>query len=152
MNTLMNRLRNRLEDNERGTTLEVVIYGAGMLMVLLFVIAAFRIGGGYQSIQAAASAAARDASIARNPSTAYSNAMTAARSTLEQQGIRCSPLDVQVDVSGFAAPVGTPASIRVDITCNVPLGDLAVPGLPGHRVITAHAESVLDTFRIRGTT
>ena len=44
----------------------------------------------------------------------------------ELAGPDCASTDVTVDVTGFAAPVGTNAAITVTVTCTVSLGDLAV--------------------------
>ena len=54
-----------------------------------------------------------------------------------------------MDTSGFASPVGPPANVTATVTCVVNLSDVAVPGLPGTRTITATMTSPLDTFRER---
>ena len=56
---------------------------------------------------------------------------------------------VTVDTAGFAAPVGTPATVTATVRCVVNLADLAVPGVPGTRTVTATASSPVDTFRER---
>jgi hypothetical protein len=48
---------------------------------------------------------------------------------------------VTVDTAGFAAPVGTPATVTATVRCVVNLADLAVPGVPGTRTVTATATS-----------
>jgi hypothetical protein len=45
--------------------------------------------------------------------------------------------------------VGTPASVTATVTCVVNLSDVAIPGLPGTRTITATMSSPLDTYRER---
>ena len=54
-----------------------------------------------------------------------------------------------VDSSGFARPVGTPATVSVSITCVVNLSDVAIPGLPGTLPIAETISSPLDTYRGR---
>ena len=41
------------------------------------------------------------------------------------------------------------ASVTATVTCVVNLSDVAVPGLPGTRTITATMSSPLDTYRER---
>jgi len=45
--------------------------------------------------------------------------------------------------------VGTPATVTATVRCVVNLADLAVPGVPGARTVTATASSPVDTFRER---
>jgi hypothetical protein len=59
-------------------------------------------------------------------------------------------VQVDVDTSGFRVPVGLPAQVRATVTCVVALGDLALPGFPGSRTVTATAVSPVDTYRERG--
>jgi hypothetical protein len=54
-----------------------------------------------------------------------------------------------VSTTGFRVAVGEPASVTVEVRCAVPLADVAVPGMPGTRVLTARVTSPLDTFRGR---
>jgi hypothetical protein len=63
--------------------------------------------------------------------------------------VPCGDLEVTVDVSGFAVQVGRDAHVGVQVSCTVPLGEQAVPGLPGSRTLSAHAVSPLDRFRSR---
>jgi hypothetical protein len=55
---------------------------------------------------------------------------------------------VTLDTTGFAAPVGTPASVGATVTCQVDIAGL-LPGLPGSMSITATVRSPLDTYRER---
>ena len=41
--------------------------------------------------------------------------------------MRCASHQVEIDTSGFAAPVGTPAKVTATVTCVVDLSDLAFP-------------------------
>ena len=51
--------------------------------------------------------------------------------------------------TGFATPVGTPATVSATVTCVVELSDLALPGVPGTRTVTVTVTSPLDTYRER---
>lgn len=137
-------------NRERGS--EAVEAAIGVPAFLLFL--AVIIGGGRfaiaeQAINAAASDAARTASIARTQGQAQSVATSGAYATLANQSLQCTSKSVHVDVSGFAAPAGTPASVTATVTCTVNLSDVAIPGMPGDRTITAAMTSPIDTYRER---
>lgn len=134
---------------DRGSlTLEAVIVAPVLLMFLALIIAAGRIMIAGGSIEAAARDAARQASIARDPATARSNAMSSAQAALQQEGLRCKP-QVSVDTSGFARPIGTQASVLVQVRCTVALSDLVVVGMPGSHTLSASFRSPIDPFRGR---
>lgn len=136
--------------DERGSAaIEVVLLVPALVALLLFAVAGGRVAIAHGSVQQAAADAARSASIARTASSAQSTAVAAARATLANQGLTCTSMTVSLDTSGFASPVGTPASVAATVSCTVLLSDLTVPGLPDSRVISATVTSPLDTFRGR---
>ena len=116
---------------------------------MLLIIAAGRIAIARQAVEASSAEAARSASIARTQSQAGINGVSSAATSLKNQGLRCASQRVHVDTSGFAAPVGTPAKVTATVTCVADLSDLAIPGLPGRRTITATMSSPIDTYRER---
>ena len=134
---------------ERGSaTLEAVIGVPAFMLFVLLIIAAGRIALARQAVEASAAEAARSASIARTKHQAADGASGAATS-LRNQGVRCTSQRVDIDTSGFAAPVGTPAKVTATVTCIADLSDLSIPGLPGSRTITATMSSPIDTYRER---
>ncbi|CAN7514807.1 TadE family protein [Knoellia sp. LjRoot47] len=139
-----------LRDRERGSAVIEAVIGvpAFMLFVGLIVFAG-RVAIANQAVGSAATEAARAASIARTQGQAGDSAETAAASALNNQRVNCRSTTVSVDTSGFASPVGTPASVRATVTCVVNLSDLSVPGVPGTRTVTATMTSPLDTYRER---
>jgi Flp pilus assembly protein TadG len=139
----------RLRDDTGSATLELAILAPAILALLSLVIAAGRIEVAGSSVEQAASAAARDASLARTGTAARAVAAQTARDSLQSQGVTCSALKVSVDTSGFAVAPGLPAQVRVSIACTVPLSDLAVPGMPGTRTMRAQMASPLDRYRSR---
>lgn len=145
----MRRLRRRLSGERGSVSLELVVLTPGLLLVLGVLIYGGRLELAKQSVQSAASQAAREASIARTQPEANSTADAAATRSLAEQGLDCVSSSVSVDTSGFASPAGTPATITAEVTCVVHLSDLAVPGLPGSQTVTATANSPLDTYRER---
>ena len=131
-------------------TLEFVVLAPVLLALIALLVMAGRVAIASNSVEAAADEAARSASISRTAAGARSAAQDGARRSLAAQDLRCSSVQVNVDTSGFAVPVGLPAQVRATVTCDVALGDLAVPGFPGSRTVTATAVSPLDTYRERG--
>jgi len=137
-------------DVERGSaTIEMAVLGPALLALLGLVLVAGRVSTAGSAVEQAAAVAAREASLARDGRTAQAAAAEAVRASLDGQGITCRTLTSDVDVEGFSVPVGQPASVRVQVTCAVPLADLAVPGMPGTRLVGASMTSTIDRFRGR---
>ena len=140
----------RQANRERGSaTIEAVIGVPAFLLFVLLIIAAGRIAIARQAVEASAAEAARSAYISRTQDQAEANGISCAAASLRNQGVRCTAQRVDVDTSGFAAPVGTPATVTATVTCLADLSDLSIPGLPGSRTITATMSSPIDTYRER---
>ncbi|WP_327586972.1 pilus assembly protein [Nonomuraea sp. NBC_00507] len=132
---------------ERGNaTLEAVMLAPALVAILALAIAAGRVGLAHSAVEAAARDAARQASIARDPAQAQAAATASATDTLVQQGLDCSPT-VQVDASGLSRAIGTNATVNADVTCDVALSGLLLPGMPGTVTVTATFASPVDPFR-----
>lgn len=151
------RLRNALScrggavlaEPERGAApVEMAITGLAAIGLIGLLVIGGRVAIASSSMSDVASAAARDASIARTAGQAQQLAHASAIATLTKQNLHCAggPA-ITVDASGFAAPADTSASIRVDVTCVVSLSDVAMPGLPGSRTLHDHGTSPIDKFR-----
>lgn len=137
------------QDDQRGSAaIEAAIGAAAFVLFLSLAILGGRTAVAHQAVQAAATDAARAASIARAPGEAASQARTAAAATLANQQLRCTGQTVTVDTSGFAVPVGQPASVSATVTCDVVAADLGIPGRGSVRV-EATMSSPLDTYRGR---
>jgi Flp pilus assembly protein TadG len=136
---------------DRGAvTLEFVVVAPALLALLGLLVMAGRVAIASNSVESAADEAARSASIARTATGARAAAADGARRSLDEQGLQCSSVQVDVDTGGFGVPVGVPAQVRATVTCVVRLSDLALPGFPGSRTVSATAVSPLDTYRERG--
>lgn len=139
-----------MTSRERGSaSIEAAVGVPAFLLFLALILGAGRIAIARQAVEAAASEAARSASIERSRGAAETAAAAAARSTLANQGLSCQSTRVEADTSGFTVPAGTPATVSVAITCVVDLSDLVVPGLPGTLEIREQVASPLDTYRGR---
>lgn len=141
--------RRDLSSDRASSSLEFAVIAPGLLIIISVIVFAGRVAIAHQAVEAAAADAARAASIARSRPAATSDATRTAASSLRSQRLQCTSLDVRVDTAGFAAPVGTPATITAAVSCTVNLSDLAVPGLPGTKTVAANASSPLDTYRER---
>jgi Flp pilus assembly protein TadG len=130
-------------------SLEFVVLAPALLAFVALLVVAGRVAIASNSVEQAADEAARSASISRTVAGARAAATEGARRALAEQDLTCSVISVAVDAGGFAVPVGRPAQVRATVTCVVPLADLAVPGFPGSRTVTATAVSPLDTYRGR---
>lgn len=128
--------------------LETAIVSSVLIMFLIAVIAFGRVGHANSAIDGAAADGARAASIARSGGQAAAEGQTAARASMLQRGLKCDP-QINVDTGGFQTAPGQVAVVHVTIRCAVALGDLAVPGLPGTKMLTATADSSIDTYRER---
>ena len=134
---------------ERGSAVvEVVLLAPVLGMLLALLVVGGRLAMAEIAVQASASEAARTASLARAVGEAGNSAHAAAVSGLQAQKVNCLDVTVQVDTGGFAAPVGTPASVAATVTCRVNLAGL-LPAVPGSIVLSSTSSSPLDTFRER---
>ena len=124
-------------------TLELVLATPLLVMLLLLVVAFGRLATARADVDGAARAAARAASITRDPTSAARAARQTASATLGQRRVTCRHLDVAVDTRVFTAG----GWVAVDIACTVDLADLALLRLPGARTIHARFVEPLDTFR-----
>jgi len=135
---------------DRGSaTIELAVLAPALLAVLGMVIVAGRVSAAGSAVEQAAASAARAASISRDARSAQAGARSVAQNSLRGQGITCRKLTTTMDTSGFAVAVGSPASVTVTVRCAVPLADVAVPGMPGERTVTAAMTSPIDSFRGR---
>lgn len=149
---MIRALRRRLAavGGERGSvTLELAIIAPALLLVLGALILAGRVQVSAGAVEQASRSAARDASLARTPDDARTAAVQAAERELAAAGVTCSSTGVEVDVTGFRAPLGQDAVVRVRVECSVSMDDLAIPGLPVSRTLSAEGVSPLDRYRSR---
>lgn len=133
-------------DDRGAVGLELVLVAPVLLLMASFIVGIGRIAEADGRVEAAARDGARAASLARSAAAAGPAARTAAVATLQNDSATCrSP---SVAVTAYTAPgPGTPGSVQVSVSCTASLGDIAVPGLPGSKRLTASAVSPLDPFR-----
>jgi Flp pilus assembly protein TadG len=144
-------MRTRKPDqHERGSSsVEFAILGVTLLLFIGALIAGGRIAMAHNAVQSAATAAARDASLARSESAAQTQGSNAAGLSLVNSGLSCINESTSVDTSAFAAPLGVTGSVRATITCSVDLSAAALPGFPGSITISKDSISPVDPYRQR---
>lgn len=139
-----------MNDCERGSaTIEAVIGIPAFILFVGLIIFGGRVATTHGAVESAAADAARSASIARTSSEARTDAVDAARASLANQDISCTQVTVDVEASDFARPTGQAGEVDVTVSCRLDLSDLAVPGVPGTKLIRAHISSPLDTWTAR---
>ena len=136
--------------SQRGSvSIEMAVVAPAILALFAGAVIGGRVNIARQSLEAAAYDAARTASLARTASEANAQALAAANSTLDAQGLSCTSLSVTVSTAGFGVPVGQPATVTATITCTATFSDVALPGMPGTVPLSASFTSPLDTYRSR---
>ncbi|MFI8515385.1 TadE/TadG family type IV pilus assembly protein [Streptomyces sp. NPDC085460] len=141
----------RLRGDRGDVAIEAVIVVPLLLALALVVLAGARLSLAGQTVDAAAQAAARAASLERTPAAGQSAAQTAAAAVLAQDDQPCTSSSVRATTSGLNAGPGTTSTVTVTVSCRVPIGDLLLfGGGPGARTMTASFTSVVDTYRGRG--
>ena len=142
--------RRRVRDERGSAAIEAVIGVPAFLLFVGLIIFGGRTATTHQSVETAAADAARSASLERTAASARTQAISAATTSLSNQGIHCLDIDVTVDASQFSRTVGQAATVSVTVQCRLDLSDLSVPGVPGTRLIQASSTSPIDTWRERG--
>lgn len=135
----------RDETAERGSSvMGLVILTPMMATLLFFVVAAGRLGVIESKLASAARGAARAASQTQSVSTAQAVASATAEANLDHLRTSCLG-GPQVRVLELDLRPG--GRVHIQISCVVRLSDLAVPGMPGSRAVSADSISVVDRFR-----
>ncbi|MEU0186732.1 TadE/TadG family type IV pilus assembly protein [Streptomyces sp. NPDC006207] len=140
----------RRATGDRGSeSVQAAIVTPLLIAFLCLAVAAGRLAVSGGKTDAAAEDAARAASLERTQLAAQSAAAEAATRSLEDQGVHCAGIDVDVDASGLAVPIGQVGYVTVTVRCTVDLSDLLLPGAPGSKTLTSSFTSVADAFRAR---
>ncbi|WP_019873108.1 TadE/TadG family type IV pilus assembly protein [Sporichthya polymorpha] len=129
------------DDRERGSiAVELVILAPLLIALLVLVVGLGRIAQTRGQVDAAASDAARAASLTRTAATAELAGENAARANL---GDRCQALDVHIDTTALRPGGEVAARVR----CVISLARLGLAGFPGSRAFTATVHVPIDRYR-----
>lgn len=138
------RLTSAPDRGAGGESLELVVVAVGVLLLILFGVAAGRYSTGSNRVEQAAAAAARAGSLQRDPDGAQEAALRLAQQTLTNAGVTCREMSVAVDTTAFGLPRGAPGTVAATVRCTVDWSDLGVPGLPGSVTLASTGTSPLD--------
>lgn len=131
-------------ERQRGAAaVEAALIAPVLIIVLLFVVGLGRMGQTRQQVESAASDAARAASLERNTAYSATAANAAAEAALDDSGVVCTGVEVDVDVSDYQ-PGGQGV---VTVSCTAQLSDVALTGLPGTKVYSATSTVPIETYR-----
>lgn len=136
-------------DRGGGPATEAAILAVLVGLLLALTSAAGRLTAAESAVDQAARAAARIASIQRDPALAGDTAGAEARRVLAGQALACVNTAVAVEVDPPAAPIGSATTVRARVTCAVRWSDVGLPGLPGSREVDAAFVSPVDRYRER---
>ncbi|WP_185996634.1 TadE/TadG family type IV pilus assembly protein [Nocardioides campestrisoli] len=139
----------RRRDERGSAAIEAAIGVPAFALFVGLIIFGGRTAITHQALQSAAADGARSASLTRDAEAARAAARDAAVASIANQKIDCSGVEVTVNTTDFTKPPGVPGSIAVTVSCRLNLADLAVPGVPGARVLSETMTSPLDTWRER---
>jgi len=139
----------RRRDERGSAAIEAAIGVPAFALFVALIIFGGRTATTHEALQSAAADGARSASLARDSQTARTAAREAAVASIANQQIGCLGIDVTVDTTDFAKQPGVPGSVVVTVSCRLDLSDLAIPGVPGSRVLSATMSSPIDTWRER---
>lgn len=128
---------------------EVALLAPALVLVLGLLVAGGRLWFARTTVIEAAQSSARAASLARGAAQAAAVGADAGRQSMTTAGLQCAGTSVQVSTAAFSVPVGTPATVSSVVSCDVPFGDVLLPGMPGSLHLTGRGSAALDTYRAR---
>lgn len=137
-------------DAQRGgsPSIEAAVITIGIGLLIMFAVAGGRLATAESTVDQSARAAARAASLQREPVRAVAVGKRAAESSLAGENLGCRSIDVHIDTAGFATPIGVPSSVIARVRCDVDWSDLGLPGT-GTRTTEATFTSPIDQWRER---
>lgn len=127
--------------------IEAALLAPVIVTFVLLAVAAGRLQTAAGTVDAAARAGARTASITRTADEVEKAARKATDEVLRQDGVSCNKLEVTLTKGMLDTPGGQLATMTVTVTCDVGLSDLVVAGLPGSKTLTGRFTSVVDRYR-----
>lgn len=147
----MKRLLHRLWRDETGDIDDVPGYTIMVIGTMLLIGVLIFLGRGisaHNNVQAAAWAAARDASLARSTDQAVQHGIDAANAVLDVNET-CTTQTTTITGNGLTTGLGETGTVTATVTCTVSMANLAFPGIPGQIVVTKTASSPVDPYRER---
>ena len=101
-----------------------------------------RIESAQGDVEAAARAGVEAAVVQSSPALAQSSASAAVTATLSSEHMACPSPEVTTNVTNFYSG----GSVSVVVTCVARLSDVAAPGIPGSRTLSASSTAPIDPY------
>lgn len=146
--TLRSVRESRRRDDRGSVAIEAALGVPAFGLFVVLIIMGGRVELARQAVESSAYEAARAASIERTQQEASQAGTSAARTSLDNQGVQCVSSHINVNTAAFGASLGTTGQVTATVTCDVKLSDLGIPGTPT-RTLTATASSPIDAYRAR---
>ncbi|MFF3004729.1 TadE/TadG family type IV pilus assembly protein [Kitasatospora sp. NPDC057940] len=129
--------------------IEAAIVVPPVVGLVLVAIAAGRVQTTAGTVEAAARAGARTASLQRSVDGMTQPGRDSALATLRQQGVSCRNGTVQVVPGQLDLPGGAVTTVKVTVVCDVELADLlgGPSGVPVTKHLVGEFTSVVDRYR-----
>jgi Flp pilus assembly protein TadG len=129
--------------DEGSMTVELVLLTPTVFLIALAVLAFGRVSESDQLVVEASRAGAEAAAVQPDAASAESGAAESAVVGIFDRVHTCARASVSTDTSHFY-PGGY---VRVTVSCQLNLFDLAVPGLPSTKTVQASATAPIDPYR-----
>lgn len=136
----------RRPDDRGSLSVELVVVTPVLVLVALIMVVFGRVAEARQQVVEAARAGAEAASVLPTATSAVNGSDVEAAVGIAGGGRTCAEHRVETDVRHFF-PGG---SVTVTVVCEVPLSDVAVPGMPGSTTVRASSTAPIDPYRSVG--
>ena len=133
-------------DDRGSLSVELVVLTPVLVVVALIMVVFGRVTEARQQVVEAARAGAEAASVLPTPASAVSGSDVEAAVGIAGGGRTCAEHQVDTDVRHFY-PGGY---VTVTVVCQVPLSDVAIPGMPGSTTVRASSTAPIDPYRSVG--
>lgn len=133
---------------DRGSAaVELAMAAPVLILAALLMAAAGRVVSTAITVEAAAHAAARAASLHTRPEHARAAAHDTAGAVLADSGYSCATHTLTVDTSALTGAAVPGRAVRTRLTCQVALADFAPLGLAAHIPVSATGTAPADPYR-----
>lgn len=129
--------------------IEAAVIIPGLVLLIGLVVVLAQVSLARQELRAVAGSAARAAALERSPAAGERSAREVVEAGLRSDRLACRRYSSTIDTGGLEAPLGVEAEVRVSLRCEVSLGDVSLPLVPGTVEVAAEGFSPVDRYRAR---
>jgi Flp pilus assembly protein TadG len=131
-----------MRDDRGSVTVELVLAAPVFALLLAFVVTVGRTQSSRADVEAAASAAARTITLARDPQGAVEQARADAQASLPVGSATCRTMGWDAELSAERAVV--------TVSCTIDLSDAAMLPVPASYTVYATSDEIFDVHREKG--